>query len=81
MGDVSYAQTADGVNVINMKKFNHRCPFCHKDIPKKYISRTITKVKRHKVKTKIIKEVIGEEWETHVRTCNALKEFLNKTKE
>jgi hypothetical protein len=69
------------VNICDMNKFNHRCPFCHSQIPKITIERTVTKHKRHRVRTKIIKEVIGEDWETHVKTCQALKEFLNKTKD
>lgn len=63
-----------------MSKFNHKCPFCKGDIPKVYTIRTVTKRRRHKVKTRTIKEVIGEDWSTHVKTCMKLKEFLNKTK-
>jgi hypothetical protein len=62
-------------------KYNHRCPFCKGDIPKIYQIKTITKRRRHKVKMRTIKEVIGEDWATHVKTCGKLKEFLNKTKE
>ena len=64
-----------------MKKFNHKCPFCHGDIPKIYVCTTVTKTKRHRVRVITRKEVVGEDWATHVKTCKPLKEFLNQTKE
>jgi len=65
----------------NMSKFNHYCPFCKQSIPKVYLTRTITKNrKRGKIRTKVVKEVIGEDWSTHTQTCSKLKEFLNNTK-
>ena len=63
-----------------MKKFNHHCPFCKGKIPKIYTERTVTKRKRRKTRIITIKEVVGEDWSTHVKTCEKLKEFLNKTK-
>ena len=66
---------------MTMKDFKNKCPFCHKDIPKISVLRTITKHKRHRVKTRTIREVIGEDWAAHVQTCVPLKEFLNKTKD
>jgi hypothetical protein len=63
-----------------MKKFNHKCPFCHREIPKIYTQKTITKHKKHRTRIRVIKEVVGEDWATHVKTCEALKTYLNKTK-
>jgi hypothetical protein len=79
---VVFPSVDNEVEIIkNMRKFDHKCPFCHKDIPKIYNIKTITKVRRHRTKIKTIKEVIGEDWSTHVKTCMELKEFLNKTKD
>jgi hypothetical protein len=79
--DVSSVNNVENLNVIDMsKKYNHNCPFCHEKIPKITETQTIVKRRRHKVKTKKITVVIGEDWATHVKTCQALKEFLNKTK-
>jgi len=77
------AEVVDIQNVCNkydMKKYSHRCPFCKGNIPKIYTERTVTVRKRRKTRVKVIKDVIGEDWATHVQTCQELKEFLNKTK-
>jgi hypothetical protein len=81
MGDAGYANNVDIANVNNMRKFSHKCPFCNNDIPKIYNIKTVTKRKRHKTRIRTIKEIIGEDWATHVKTCTKLKEFLNNTKE
>ena len=63
-----------------MKKYKHVCPCCNNAIPKIYETKTITKHKKHKVKTKVIKTVIGEDWSGHADKCPKLKEFLYNTK-
>lgn len=78
--DVGSANNVDIVVVNNMKKFNHYCPFCRLPIPKVYITKTNTTKKRHKKKIKLIKEVIGEDWDAHTAVCSRLNEFLKNTK-
>jgi hypothetical protein len=63
-----------------MSKHNSYCTFCHQKIPKITETQTITKRKRGRVRERKITIVIGEDWATHVKTCEKLKEFLNNTK-
>lgn len=57
------------------------CPFCWQKIPKITETKTVEKRKRRRIRIKKITIVIGEDWANHVKTCDKLKEFLNKTKE
>ena len=64
-----------------MGKFKSKCPFCKDNIPKIYTTRTITKKKRRKIKTIVVKDIVGEDWLLHATKCKKLQEFLNKTKD
>jgi hypothetical protein len=68
------------IQYIVGKKYNHTCPFCMHSIPKIYSIETRIKHKHGKVKTKIVKTAVGENWSEHTESCKQLSNFLNQTK-